>query len=659
MPHLPALDGLRAIAILAVLAYHSGLLSGGFVGVDLFFALSGFLITRLLVAEHAAQGDLRLPLFWARRALRLVPALVAALVLAVGVSRWIEMPLEPSWALATLLYGSNLLIGWGHVYPIGLLSHTWSLAMEEQFYLLWPPIVLAVLLLCRRRFGNTASYVAVGAVALVGSIASAVWMVHLYTPGADPSRVYYGTDTRAQAMLMGAVLSVIVLVHGPLRSRAARLALVVASPLCLVFVVAPWFAGDATWIHDFFYGRYGLLLYSVATCVVLWRLVQPASGALGAGLSWAPVRWVGGISYEMYLWHWPTYLVLTSDRTGLSGGTLFAVRIATVVLLAWVTHVLVDEPIRKGVRLHSPQVARIAAAAMVIALGVGVFGATVGAQPALSGKVGQLADNSAPPTVPERVSGPNPAQPSLAPGATSTTAPSGPVKLLVVGDSQAATLAQGVQAAPGVYGLSHLSGYSVWNRAILGCPIISAPTFRFDGNDIANKCGGAGYWQQQWADDVAQFRPDAVVAMAGAWDVFDVVQPDGSILHPGDPEWVTMYTRDVRELFRTLGSTGAAVVAIRPPCWGESTLIGTDAQIAERMDAARVRAVADVWEKVAAEEGATLLDLDATLCPGGTADPAIRPDGAHFSGAGADRVAAPVAKAVQRALATAALGANG
>ncbi len=507
------------------------------------------------------------------------------------------------------------------------LLHLWSLAVEEQFYLLWPPIVLGVLVLCRRRMSSTASYVAVGAVALLGSIASAVWMVHLYTPGGDPSRVYYGTDTRAQAMLMGAVLSVVVLVHGPLRSRAVRVALTVASPLCLLFVVAPWFAGDATWIHDFFYGRYGLLLYSLATCVVLWRLVQPSSGLLGTGLSWGPMRWVGGISYEMYLWHWPTYLVLTADRTGLSGGTLFSVRIATVVLLAWGTHVLVDEPIRKGVRLRSPRLARVAGAGMVIALGVGVFGATVGAMPALSGQSGQLADVSAPPTVP------------------------GPVKVLVVGDSQAATLAQGVQAAPGVYGLSHLPGWSVWNRAILGCPIISAPTFRFDGNDITNKCGGAGYWQQQWPGDVTQFAPDAVVAMAGAWDVFDVVQPDGSILHPGDPAWVTMYSNDVRQLLRALGASGAPVVAIKPPCWGESTLVGTDAQIAERMDPARVRAVADVWTKIAREQNVTLLDLDTTLCPQGKTNPAIRPDGAHFDGPGADRMAEPVAKAVERAIA--------
>jgi peptidoglycan/LPS O-acetylase OafA/YrhL/lysophospholipase L1-like esterase len=661
-PHWPALDGWRGFTIWFAISVHAGYFTaGGVLSLDTFFVLSGFLITGLLLREWDRSDGIALGSFWARRARRLLPALFVVLTAVLVYAAVLAPSLGLDKLRGDILGSLGYVVNWHFIWsgqsyfssfttPSPVL-HLWSLAVEEQFYLLWPPIVLGVLVLCRRRMSSIASYLTVGVVAFLGSIVSAVWMVHLYTPGGDPSRVYYGTDTRAQAMLMGAVLSVVVLVHGPLRSRAARAALTVASPLCLLFVVAPWFAGDATWIHDFFYGRYGLLLYSVATCVVLWRLVQPSNGLLGTGLSWGPVRWVGGISYEMYLWHWPTYLVLTSDRTGLSGGTLFGVRIVTVVLLAWATHVLVDEPIRKGVRLRSPRLARVATAATVIALGVGVFGATVGAQPALSGQLGQLADASAPPTVPDRVSRPDPSQPSLVPGTTGTTTPPGPVKLLVVGDSQAATLAQGVQAAPGVYGLSHLPGYSVWNRAILGCPIISAPTFRFDGNDITNKCGGAGYWQQQWADDVGQFAPDAVVVTAGAWDVFDVVQPDGSILHPGDPAWVTRYSDDVRQLFRTLDANGAAVVAVKPPCWGESTLVGTDQQIAERMDPARVGAVADVWKTVAREQGVSLLDLDAMLCPQGTADPAIRPDGAHFSGQGADVAAEPVAKAVERAIA--------
>ena len=350
-------------------------------------------------------------------------------------------------------------------------------------------------------------------------------MVHLYVPGGDPSRVYYGTDTRAQAMLLGAALAVFVLVHGPLRSRAGRVALQLAAPLCLVVVIAPWFASDATAVHDVFYGQFGLFAYCIATSVVLWRLVQPSAGLLGAGLSLSPVRWVGAISYEMYLWHWPTYLVLTSGRTGLDGYSLLAVRLGAVVGLAWLTHTFVAEPIRRGVTLRSPRLARAAMAAMVIALSVSVFAATLDAQPALTGQTGDVAFTGPPPTLPKTT--PTTSTPSSNPKGTSTpAAPTTtmltPLKVLVVGDSQAATMAQGIHANPGVNGLTAQPGLAVWDRSILGCEMSTFPNFMIDGNVQANRCGGSGLYQQQWAGDVAQFRPDVVVLMAGTWDVFDV-----------------------------------------------------------------------------------------------------------------------------------------
>ncbi len=383
-------------------------------------------------------------------------------------------------------------------------------------------------------------------------------------------------------------------------------------------------------MHDFFYGRYGLFVYCVATAIVLWRLTQPRPGALGAALSWEPVRWVGAISYEMYLWHWPTYLVVTRDRTGLDGLPLLAVRLSIVVALAWATARLVDDPIRRGVRLRSPRLARGMIAGSVLAIGIGVFAAAIGAQPALSGNVGQVADRSAPPT-------------------TRTPAV---VKVLVVGDSQAATLAQGVRADPGVYGLSAQPGLTVWNRAILGCPIVSYPVFVFDGNQVKNKCGGAGFWKKQWTGDVSTFRPDAVVVMAGAWDVFDAVMPDGSIAHAGNREFDATYMHDIGALLDTLSATGAPVVVIKPPCYGESQLAGTDAQIPERRDPVRLAAIDAAWAQAARHHRARVLDLDSVLCPRGIADAAVRPDGAHFDGAGADRVAPAVARAVRQAIGT-------
>jgi hypothetical protein len=508
--------------------------------------------------------------------------------------------------------------------------HLWSLAVEEQFYLFWPPIVLGVLWLVRRRLRAEVAVIAVGVVAVLGAIASAVLMASLYTPGSDPSRVYYGTDTRAQAMLIGAALAVIVTLHGPLRSRAGRSVLAAAAVPCFALVVLPWFATDATRVHDFFYGQFGLLAYSCATAIVLWRLAQPSTGLLGRGLQLSPVIWVGAISYEMYLWHWPLYLVITPARTGLSGLSLLFVRLASVVALAAVTHFYVGEPIRRGVRLRSPRLARIATAALVIAVSVGVFAATVSARPVISGNVGQVADRRGPPSV---------------------SSSAAPVKVLVVGDSQGATLAQGLDAAPGRSGLSAQPGLAVWNRAILGCSIITVDSFLIDGNRAENKCGAAGAWQEQWASDVAAFDPDVVVVQAGAWDLFDVAGPGDTVVHPGDRGWAADYERDVESLFDTLSASDAAVVAIRPPCYGTNEVVGGGPTPAWRLDRSRIAAVDAVWERAAASRDLKLLNLDATLCPGGRSDASIRADGAHYTGDGANRVAPIVANAIRSVVA--------
>ena len=342
--HWPALDGWRGFTIWFAISVHAGYFTaGGVLSLDTFFVLSGFLITGLLLREWRDREHIDLLAFWARRARRLLPALFVVLAAVIAYAAFVASPLGLDGlrgdVLATLGYSANwrfLLSGQSYFTAFTTPSpvlHMWSLAVEEQFYLVWPLVVLGVLWLARRRLSATGAIVTVGVVAAIGAVASAIWMAVLYVPGGDPSRVYYGTDTRAQAMLIGAALSVVVLLHGPLRTGVARTALSIASALGLVVVVAPWFAGNAREVHDFFYGQLGLLAYSVATAIVLWRLTQPASGLFGRVLESTPLRWVGGISYEMYLWHWPTYLVLTSARTHLEGLSLLAVRLTAVVAL--------------------------------------------------------------------------------------------------------------------------------------------------------------------------------------------------------------------------------------------------------------------------------------------------------------------------------------
>jgi lysophospholipase L1-like esterase len=232
------------------------------------------------------------------------------------------------------------------------------------------------------------------------------------------------------------------------------------------------------------------------------------------------------------------------------------------------------------------------------------------------------------------------------------------LKVLVVGDSQAATLAQGLEADPGRAGLSAQPGLAVWNRAILGCSIITVDTFWIDGDRAENGCGGNGAWQQQWAGDVAAFDPDAVVVQAGAWDLFDVANADGSVTRPGSPGWDESYTRDVETLIDTLSAKGAVVVAIRPPCYGNSGVVGAGATPAVRLDRARIDAVDAVWATATAARGADLLDLDPVLCPGGESDATVRPDGAHYGTDGANRVAPRVADEIRSVYAEQALAAG-
>lgn len=227
------------------------------------------------------------------------------------------------------------------------------------------------------------------------------------------------------------------------------------------------------------------------------------------------------------------------------------------------------------------------------------------------------------------------------------------LRVLVVGESQAGTLATGAPKPASPHGLSARPDLVLWDSTILACSITSFPNFVLaDGEVVPNPCGGAGRWQHQWATDVQATRPDVVFLMAGARDLFDVADPDGTVLHPGDPGWTEHYVADVRELFRILGATGAPIVAVKPTCFGANTL--PDAEVVEqdvRLDPARVRAVTGAWKAAARASGLHLLDLDAITCPGGAADPGIRADGVHFSVAGADRLAPTIAAALRRAVA--------
>jgi peptidoglycan/LPS O-acetylase OafA/YrhL/CubicO group peptidase (beta-lactamase class C family) len=350
LPYIPGLDGLRALAVAAVLLYHADLpVYGGFLGVESFFVISGFLITALLLHDHAAHGRVRLGHFWWRRARRLLPALFALLA-GVALITALRAPAElrdlAADTLAALAYATNWhLIAGGQSYFDAadrppLLQHLWSLAVEEQFYIVWPLVFAAAMARLGRR--------GLLALALLGAAASVGLMALLHDPGADPSRIYYGTDTRAGGILLGVALA---FVWAPgrapaLASRRAGAALDAAGLVALGGLLVAYAAlGE---VHPLLY-RGGLPLVALATAALVAAATHPSARLLPRLFELAPLRWLGVRSYSLYLWHWPV-LMLTRPGVDVPAGgwALQAARIGLAVGLAALSYRFVELPVRRG-----------------------------------------------------------------------------------------------------------------------------------------------------------------------------------------------------------------------------------------------------------------------------------------------------------------------
>ena len=349
--YLPALDGLRAVAVVAVVGYHLGLdfLPGGFLGVDLFFVISGFLITMLLTIQAENTGRVRIGAFWLRRARRLLPALVVLVVAVCAAAVLIGHELTAGLRLQVFgaaVYGSNWMqIASGSSYvqheQPSLFTHLWSLAVEEQFYLLWPFVVVLLLSFADRRRTRVL-------VVLALALASALWMAWVFVPGTDPTRAYVGTDTHGFPLLLGAALGLGLpippargAVGHPLRSAGwwpwlgvAGAGAVLAGMLLLTDSGAASF-----WGGIFLVDLFAVLLVGAAALGV---------GPVGGIFALPVLRWVGCRSYGIYLWHWPVIVILGRLAPG-SAGSWPAVVAAVAVTgaAAEVSWRLVECPIRR------------------------------------------------------------------------------------------------------------------------------------------------------------------------------------------------------------------------------------------------------------------------------------------------------------------------
>jgi peptidoglycan/LPS O-acetylase OafA/YrhL len=350
---LPGLDGLRALAVIAVIAFHEQLSAfpGGFLGVDVFFVLSGYLITDLLVAQWNRYGHLTLRGFWARRARRLLPALGVLLVAVTAATAVIEpaqMTALRDALLAAVTYSSNWWQALAHhsyfaqFGPPPPLQHLWSLAIEEQFYLLWPLLLIGILKTCQS--GRIRA-----ALAWLGAALSALAMVLVYVPGADPSRVYYGTDTHASALFIGSALAL----TWPLRRMQAmsRDGARVPDAIGLAGIaVLAWAMGHLAGTDRVLYPA-GLLIVALAAGGVVLAAASP--GLVSWVLGGSVLRWIGIRSYGIYLWHWPVIaLADAAFPRQLPAHWIWLPEVALSVGLAAASWRWVEEPIiRNGFRV--------------------------------------------------------------------------------------------------------------------------------------------------------------------------------------------------------------------------------------------------------------------------------------------------------------------
>jgi peptidoglycan/LPS O-acetylase OafA/YrhL len=544
LPYSPALDGIRGAAVIAVLLFHGGLswAKGGFLGVDAFFVLSGFLITSLLVQEWRDEGFVNLGAFWARRARRLLPALIAVVI---GTA-WFAAAVAPPDArhslrldgLATLGYVANWrFVASGATYfgraelPSPL-RHTWSLAIEEQFYLLWP---LAVTALFRRRL----SLRALAALSAGLAAASAFLMAVLVHPGGDPSRVYFGTDTHGQSLLIGAALAFLLASRAG-GARAPVPAAVHAAALPSgVGLVAMWAltSGNDAWLY-----RGGFLVAGLAVAVVI-ASVTTAPGSLARALTAEPLVVIGRMSYGLYLYHWPIYLTLNGERTHVHGPLLLLVRLAATAVVAALSYRFLELPVRrgalKGVRLAAALPAAALAAAAVLVAATANTGAS-------STTLAAAQHTQAPAPAAQT---PTQSRPSRAIGH--------PVKVMLIGDSLAKSLGWGLT------GQAPKLDAKVTDESTLGCGIARGTPYK-DQDRTPAQPPQCATWPEQWQQSVDRVDPDVAILLFGRWEIMDRFH-DGAWTHIGDPAYDAYLATEVDTAIGVLTARGARVALCTSP----------------------------------------------------------------------------------------------
>jgi peptidoglycan/LPS O-acetylase OafA/YrhL len=537
----PAIDGLRGLAVAGVLLFHAGFswAKGGYLGVSTFFTLSGFLITTLLLAEFGRTSRVSLPAFWSRRFRRLMPAsllTLAGIVVLFGpfVATADQLAELPGDVIAALAYVAN----WRFILadqsyadlftapsPV---QHFWSLAIEEQYYLFFPLLMAGLLAIGR---GSRRLLLGVLGALAVGST---LLMISLYAPGTDTARVYYGTDTRAAELLVGALLAVLLAQRPHLAARVPARVVTGAGVIVLAVTAYWWMTVEQTssWL---FQG--GLTVYALSTAVLLTVLLVP--GPVQRAVATEPLRQLGRISYGVYLLHWPIFLWLSPERTGLSAFPLFVLRMAVTLGAAIFSFRFVEQPVRTRQVLVGPRY-RLVAPAAVLALVMGVVALGTATEDRQDDSLGRILDASPAPQDPDEVL-------AAAPDAADTSTVPTVDRVLLVGDSvmgQAYEVFRGVFEDQGI-----VTGYA--------------------GGPSTGPLQPQGDWARQIDDWVDRFDPDVMVMEAccdytqATDDVY--TDPQGNEVLPATDAVYPNWDREVRDLIRRAQAGGAQVIWVLSP----------------------------------------------------------------------------------------------
>jgi peptidoglycan/LPS O-acetylase OafA/YrhL len=640
----PALDGLRALAVLGVISYHLDYrwARGGFLGVDLFFVLSGYLITSLLVDERLRTGRTDFLGFWVRRIRRLIPALLLLLVVMAVATRLLLPPTDWAARQADLFWALFYAANWHQIAAeqdyfaqfqiTSFLRHLWSLGIEEQFYLAWP-VLIALLIWGRRLQARVPILVGLGAVA------SAVTMWQLLASG-SPLRAYYGTDARAHELLVGALLAILIRWSGRLGAPRPRLAQWLGPAALAAVLLAFALVSDTS-------ARYyegGSLLFSLGVAAMLWTVelhpAQPLAWVLGRAVP----RWLGQVSYGLYLWHWPAIVLgprLAQQLLGpganwlLSSSTrLNALRVGLALTATVASYYLIERPIRQGRASQALTNLRVSLALPSLALLTCLFFLSLGLAPLTT--VVQAQDQA---------QGLDPSGCPVKDAACIVTHPGPPGSPVValMGDSIAMSL------DPAFTELARQRHWTYLMAAHNYCSVIEhwIPVVR-DG-----KASRLPEWARCYGlvpgvqHRVLAAKPRLVVAY-DRWLTVTSLDDAGNLLLSGSASHIADIERRLDGYATAITGGGARLVLVhllpvaQPADCANPQYAGTTPCEAHASDDTLTPKYNAVMDRVAARHVSTVftLDLQDVVCPADHCPPVldgilIRSDALHFSSAGA------------------------